>query len=382
MSATTADVVVVGAGIIGSASAFRLAERGLKVISLEAAPAAGQGTTNRSAAGARVQFTTATNVQLSWESIKEYRRFEEVCGVSADYRAVGYLFLVPSANWAEHLQGVMLQRSLGAPVEVIDPRAAQRFVTFDETGIGGTTFGSADGTVDPNAITRGYLEQARRLGASLLLGHELLGAERSGGVWRIRTAGVVIEAEAIVNAAGPWSGVVAARAGLRVPVVPVRRMVYVSMPMPELPTYPLTVDVGSGFYLRSSGSRLLMGRSNPDEPPGFTDGIDWRWLGATLSAGFERFPWLKDVEIDRTASWYGYYETTPDHNPILGRSDQTEGWFDACGFSGHGIQQAAATGRLIAEEVVDGRAHSIDIDTLRIARFAGRPVAMRERHVV
>jgi len=141
------------------------------------------------------------------------------------------------------------------------------------------------------------------------------------------------------------------------------------------------VDVATGFYLRGEGERVLFGRSNPDEPPGFREGMDWGWLEPTLEAGLTRFPWLERAGLDRRASWWGYYAVTPDHNPILGWMPGVEGWVNAAGFSGHGVQQAAAVGRAITEEVVDGRAHSIGIDPLRYERFeGGRQV--QERNIV
>ena len=135
-------------------------------------------------------------------------------------------------------------------------------------------------------------------------------------------------------------------------------------------TYPLTIDLTSGFYLRSEGQRILFGRSNLDEPPGFTEGMDWDWFESTISVGIERFPWLAETGLDQQACWWGYYEVTPDHNPILGRMPAAENWVNVAGFSGHGIQQAPAVGRLIAEEIILGKAHSINIDPLRIERFS------------
>lgn len=375
------DVLVVGAGIIGSACAFRLTERGLSACILEVAAAPATGSTGKSAAGVRVQFSTEANVRLSWESIKEYAAFPELYGVSADYDPVGYLLLVPDAGWSEHLAAVNVQRGLGAPVEVLTLAEAQSRVPFDPSGLRGATFGPRDGVVDPHSVTLAYLSSARKGGAVLKLETEFLAAERSGGAWRVRTNRGEVRARQIVNAAGAWAGVVGERAGLNVPVKPYRRMVFVSGPLPHPHRYPLTVDLGTGFYLRSEGERLLMGRSNPDEPAGFNEGIDWNWLEPTLEVAVERFPWLAEVTLDRRASWAGYYEITPDHSPILGRMEGVEGWYNACGFSGHGVQQAPAVGRVITEEIVDGRASFVDIDEFRLERFASGEARL-ERHIV
>lgn len=381
MADNTYDVLIVGAGIIGSACAFRLSERGLKTCVLETADAPATGSTGKSAAGVRVQFSTEANVRLSWESIKEYAAFPELYGASADYHPVGYLLLVPEADWAEHVAAVEVQRAVGAPVEVLSTEEAQARVPFAPEGLSGATFGPKDGIVDPHGITMTYLRLARERGAKLHLSTEFLGAERAGGVWRVRTNRGELEAKEIVNAAGAWAGVVGERSGLAVPVEPYRRMVYMSGPLKEPHLYPLTVDLGTGFYLRSEGERILMGRSNPAEPAGFNESMDWGWLEPTLEVAIARFPWLAEITLDQRASWAGYYEITPDHNPILGKPAGVEGWVNAAGFSGHGVQQAAAVGRIVAEEIVDGRAITINIDEFRIERF-GAGAELHERHIV
>ena len=374
------DVVVIGAGIIGAAIAFRLAERGLSVRVLEAREAPAMESTGRSAAGVRVQFTSETNVQLSWESIREYRTFGERYGADAGYRDVGYLFLVPPERWSDHLQAVEMQHRLGVPVEVLDPVAAQEIVAFEAEGVAGATFGACDGVVDPHAITQAYLGLARERGARLHLDAEVLRAEPHSEGWTVRTEHEWFGTGLVINAAGAWAGRVAQRAGLHVPVVPARRMIYVSSPLPDPHRYPLTVDVGSGFYLRSEGERVLFGRSNPDDV-GFAEGVDWSWLEPTLEPGLARFPWLAEAGLDRRASWWGYYEVTPDHDAILGRMPGADGWINACGFSGHGVQHAAMVGRLVAEEAVEGRAASLDIDPLRIERLSA-DVGRREANIV
>jgi sarcosine oxidase subunit beta len=363
------DVLVVGAGIIGAACAYRLAERGLRVGVLEQAPAPAMGSTGKSAAGVRVQFTEATNILLSWHSILEYRAMPE-----AAYRPIGYLFLVPDSQWDSHLKGVELQQSLGVPVEVRDLEAAQEWFDFLPTAeslepIGGATFGPADGIVDPHGICLEYLRRARKLGAEVHTETEFRAAEQVGSGWRVKTSRGLFQTRFVLNAAGAWAGEVGRRVGLSIPVEPARRMVFCTAPIPYPSWHPLTIDLSSGFWFRPEHDRLIFGRSNPADL-GFQEGMDWSWLEPTLEVGLARFPWLERFQLDQKASWWGYYEVTPDHNPILGRMPGVGGWFNACGFSGHGVQQAAMVGRLIAEEIADGEAHRLDINPLRYERFA------------
>ncbi len=340
------DALVIGAGIIGASCAFRLSERGVKVAVLEAQRSPAMGSTAQSAAGVRIQFTEETNIRLSWESIQEYQHFHDLYGEDAEYQPIGYLFLVPPERWAVHLDGVRLQERIGAPVRVLSVEDAQSLVQFDPSGIA-----------------------------------PLTKADRVDNVWQVETPKGVFEADYLVNTAGAWAGEVARRAGLEVPVYPLRRMIYATAPTVWQHSYPLTIDLTSGFYLRSERERILFGRSNPDEPPGFTEGIDWEWFESTISVGLERFPWLAETRLDRHACWWGYYEVTPDHNPILGRMPASENWVNAAGFSGHGVQQAPTVGRLIAEEVTLGKAQSLNIDALRINRFSA-PQQHQEHNIV
>lgn len=378
-----ADVLVIGAGIMGASCALRLSERGLHVAVLEAQSAPAMGSTGRSAAGVRIQYTEEVNIRISWQSIQEYQHFQELYGEDAGYRPIGYLFLVPPEQWSEHLESVALQQRLGAPVHVLSPEAAQDMIAFDASGIAGVTHGPVDGIVDPHSVTFTYLRLAKERGASVYTDTPLISAKRADNSWQAETPKGSFEAPYLVNAAGAWAGEVARRAGLaaQVPVQPVRRIVYMTAPTPWQHVYPLTIDLTSGFYLRSEGQRILFGKSNPDEPPGFTEGVDWDWLEPTVSVGIERFPWLEEARLDSQACWWGYYEVTPDHNPILGRLPGVENWINVTGFSGHGVQQAPAIGQLIAEEVVLGRAQSINIDPLRITRFATNQQS-RERNII
>jgi sarcosine oxidase subunit beta len=186
----------------------------------------------------------------------------------------------------------------------------------------------------------------------------------------VETPAGSIACEVLVNAAGPWARAVGAMAGVEVPVLPYRRCIYMTEAMPEVAVFPFTIDTASGFYMRKEGDKLLMGVSNESEPAGENLAVDWDWMETVLERGAERFPFLANVGIIRRNCWAGLYENTPDHLPVLGRRVELPNYVDASGFSGHGVMHSPATGMLIAEEVLDGRAHTIDIDELRIARFA------------
>lgn len=362
------DVAVIGAGIIGCASAWRLAQRGLRVAVLERESAPATGSTGRSAAGVRLQFSDATNILLSAHSLREYREMPE-----AAFRPIGYLFMVPEEHWPAHRAAVALQRELGAPVQVLSPEQATHVVPADIRGLGGATWCAQDGIVDPHGICLAYAARARACGAIVMLRAGVEAIDERPDGWVIHAGRERLRAATIVNAAGAWAGRVGAMAGLDVPVNAARRVVFASAPLPEALTrahpYPLTVDVGTGFYFRSEGERLIFGQSNPDDE-GFSEGIDWPWLDTVVASALDRFPWFEQVSLDRKACWWGYYEITPDHQPVVGIDPTRPRWINACGFSGHGVQQAAAIGQIVAQ-LATGSDPMIDVRSLAIDRFRG-----------
>ena len=239
------------------------------------------------------------------------------------------------------------------------------------TGLAEASYGPDDGVLDPHAATLGYLGAARALGADLRLGRAVVGLTAGGGGWRVATDAGTVAVDRVVNAAGPQAGAVAALAGARLPVVASRRDVFVTAPIDGLPfPTPLVIDAATGVWWRSEGERLLLGRSNPAEPPGEREGVDWSWFEATLEAALPRFPFLERARLDRRASWWGWYEVTPDHLPAIGEAPDAPGLWHAAGFSGHGVQHAPATGAAVADALLTGGDGGFDLTPFDPGRFA------------
>lgn len=365
----TTDVVVIGAGINGASCAAHLTERGLSVTVLEREAAPAMGSTGKSAAGVRVQFTTEANIRLSLYSLPVYRDFAERTGHDIGYQDIGYLLLVPHDRWATHRASVDLQHRLGAPVEVLSPDDAQRLVPFSTEGVAAATFGPWDGVIDPHMACLAWVSMAREGGAVFRTGERVTGIDRQGDGWDVTTDRGRLSAGVVVNAAGAWSGDVGRMAGLDVPVGPKRIQIFLSAPVDDDRTYPLTIDLATGVYLRSEGDRVLFGLDNLTQPFGYTEGVDPEWLEHVLLTGVERFPWWEEMGVDVAASWWGYYGVSPDNSPIIGRHPDAAGWIDACGFSGHGIMHAPATGIAVAETIVDGAPSTVDVTHFRHDRF-------------
>lgn len=365
----TSDVVVIGAGINGASCAWHLAERGLGVTVLDQAAGPAMGSTGKSAAGVRVQFTTAANIRLSLYSLPVYRTFRERFGRDIGYRDIGYLLLVPEERWPAHMESVRLQHDLGAPVEILDADDVQRYIPVSKEGLAGATYGPWDGVIDPHMACLAWVEMAKECGASFRMNAPVTALRSEAGGWTVESRTERFSCQWVVNAAGAWSGGIGRLAGLDVPVGPKRIQIFLSGPIADQRTYPLTIDLSTGVYVRSELDRVLFGLDNLDQAFGFTEGIDQAWLEHVLLTGVARYPWWGEMGIDLAGSWWGYYGVSPDNSPIIGPHPEAEGWIDACGFSGHGIMHAPATGVAVAEMIVDGQTTTVDVDHFRHSRF-------------
>jgi sarcosine oxidase subunit beta len=361
-------VIVIGAGIMGASCAYQLAARRQQVTVLEKFDAPAEGSTGRSFASVRGQWSDELNVTISWKSIQTYRDFEKLHNVDVGYRPTGYMYLVPEQSWETQLGHVAFQQSYGVPVESISFAEAQNKTPFVQDGLGGVTWGSADGVVDPYLATNAYVSMAKKLGAVFHMKTEVHEITRTENGWKVRAGDSVYDADYIVNCSGGWSNLTGQLAGFDIPVQHVRRNIYSTAPN-STPVHPMTIDLKSGIFMRSEGERLLFGLARADEPPGYNTAVDWDWMETVLETAGERFPWLLDTPLDPSGAWAGTYEITPDHFPILGALPEEPTWINACGFSGHGVMQAPYIGQLIAEELCDGKSHSIDIEPLRINRL-------------
>lgn len=395
------EVAIVGGGVIGASIAAHLGERlGRRgggggsvgrpasgrpaVVVFERDDALGTGSTAKAAGGVRLQFTTAANVAFSRYSIEEIRRFEERTGVDPEFHQDGYLFLLNrEADLARFTETARRQRSLGAPVEVISPEEAERILPGIRTDdLVGATFCAEDGVATPAALVAGYAALARRHGVALRRGAEVTeAAPRRGGGFRFTAGGEAWEADWLVNAAGPWAAEVGRLLGAPIPVSPVRRQFFVTAPLDWIPRrMPLTIDWGTGVYLHRHSGGMLIGNSDPNERPGFSQTPDLDYLAGVFEDAAERLPALEEAEMKTAAA--GLYEVSPDHNAILGEVPGLPGFLVAGGFSGHGMQHAPAVGRSISDLILDGESRTLDLEPFSITRFTEGPAPHGEENVI
>jgi len=368
----TAEVVIIGGGVMGISTAYHLGLAGMRqVVVLERGDMLGQGATGRCAGGVRYQFATEVNIRLSLASLPMLEAFRDETGVDPQYRPCGYLFVLTTQNdVAAFRRNVDLQRSLGVDTIWLEPDEVRRRIPLMrlEDALGGT-FHSKDGLADPNSVVQGYAARARALGVRMVTGCAATGIVQSGGrVQAVETAYGQIACRHVVNAAGPWLARVGALAAVQIPVEPVRRQMATTTAVPGLPAdFPFTVDFAQSLYFHREGEGLLTGMSNPAQAPGFDQSIDSEWEVAALDAAVARMPALENV--GRLAAWAGLYEVTPDAHPIFGPTS-IDGFWVVGGFSGHGFMHGPIAGKLMAEFLTLGRAVTVDVTRLGLGRFA------------
>jgi glycine/D-amino acid oxidase-like deaminating enzyme len=381
----TTDVVVVGGGVVGASAAYHLAAAGAgRVLVLERADHLAAGSTGACAGGFRFQFSSAINVRLSQASVPMITGFTQEHGLPLDVVQDGYLFLVRGEElWRHFLAANELHASLGVEAEVLTPEEAASVAPGISTeDLVGATFGPRDGIADPSGLTQGYARLARGSGAEIEFGVEVE-VVRTGGdkVLGVDTSQGPIDTGVVVNAAGPWAGVLAATAGVDLPLEPIPRHVLVTGPFDGAPERrTLVIEAATSFYFHREGAGVLMGMGGASERASFETATDESFIAEELLPTAVRvFPPLEAASVEH--SWVGLYEMTPDRHPIIGEAPGVAGFYLANGFSGHGFQHAPVVGKLLAELIVGGAATTVDVSSLGLDRFE-RGHLVREGHVV
>jgi sarcosine oxidase subunit beta len=389
------EVAIVGGGIVGLASAHYLAERGAEVTVYEKG-SLGNGSTERSVGGIRAQFSTPVNVELSLASMAVWEEFEAEFGTDISYRRPGYLFAAREEATARAFEKqVAMQNDRGVPSELLDPAAATEHCPgLRAEEFVAATYSPTDGFADPHLALQGFAEAARESGAEIRTRSAVTGIRRDGE----DVTGLTVEgserrdADFVVNAAGPWARRVAAMASVEIPAAPKRRQMLVADPETPVPEdVPLTIDLDTGSHFRperegkalvgghfrdeerrssesaSGGTASGQADADPDrDPDAFDRKIELDWAAEAIERAGDCATYFgPDTEIRR--GWAGLYAVTPDHHPVV--EETLPGFVNAVGFSGHGFQHAPATGKLVAELVLDGEASLVDISALGSERF-------------
>jgi sarcosine oxidase, subunit beta len=376
----TADVVLIGGGIVGSSIAYHLVTAGCKnVLVLERETAQGKGSTGKSMGGVRAQFSTAVNIKMSLYSIPFYASFEDRLGHPCGYRPQGYLFCATSES---HLAYLRANYDKQVAIGLKDVRLVAGdeirgwFPQLRGDDIAGGSFCSTDGFVDPYSVMIGFMSWAADNGAILWKNANVTGIKRNGSTFEVATTRETVSTPAIVNCAGPWAAQVAKMVGIELPVEPLRRMLVPTEPFDQFPlTAPMIIDMSTGFHFRPEGRGFLLAWNDPEETPGYKTDFEPSFIEKILTRAADRVPVFENVAVNPKRAWAGLYEMTPDHHPILGESPEVPGFFFANGFSGHGVMHSPATGKILSDLILTGKTDLIDASLLNFSRFAeGRTI--------
>lgn len=371
----TAEVVIVGGGIVGSSVAYHLTAAGCKsVLVMERESAQGKGSTGKSMGGVRAQFSTPVNVQMSLFSIPFYASFDERLGHPCGYRAQGYLFCATSGSQMQYLRrnhetqvrlGLKDARLLAAD----DIRNMYPQLRNDD--IVGGAFCSSDGFVDPYSAMNGFMGWACDHGAELWKSCEVTAIERdSSGVTAVESSKGAVATRTVVNCAGAWAASIAKMVKVDLPVEPLRRMLVPTEPFDRFPhTAPMIIDMSNGFHFRPEGRGFLLAWNDPEETTGYRLDFDPAFVEKILTRAANRVPVFEELPVNPKRAWAGLYEMTPDHHPVLGAVSHVPGFYLANGFSGHGVMHAPATGKILADLILRGETDLIDSSLLNLSRF-------------
>jgi sarcosine oxidase subunit beta len=381
----SADVVVIGAGIMGLSVAYHLAERGLTNVTVIDRGYLCGGASGRNGGGVRAQWSSEANVRLMLESIRVCREFASKMKINVWFRQGGYLFLARTRASRERLErSVAVQNECGLATRLLSAVEARRIVPeLDTSDLDAASYNAEDGVVFPWPFVWGYAQGAQKLGVEVATWHEVVGFETTGnridGV-RVRSrvplvaspssqvpgvsAETTVRTHRVVNAAGAWSPSIAAMLGVELPNTPHRHEICSTEPLkPWLK--PLVADLDDGLYFsQSTRGEIVGGIANAYVAPGLDQGSSAAFLGKYASSLVRACPVLADVKVLR--QWAGCYDLTPDSNPIVGPVDEVEDFYQASGFMGHGFMMAPVVGRLLASQIATGAVEPV------LARWALR----------
>jgi sarcosine oxidase subunit beta len=370
----TAEVVIIGGGIVGSSIAYHLTAAGCpKVLILERESHQGKGSTGKSMGGVRAQFATDVNIQMSLYSIPFYAEFQEHVGEECGYRAQGYLFLATKQAHLDYLR-MNQQRQKALGLKNVDMVAAddirRDYPQLRGDDIVGGSFCSTDGFVDPYLAMTGFTSFATQNGASVWKNCEVNAIHSDGdGISGVETTRGPISTKTVVNAAGPWAAEVAKLAGIDLPVQPLRRMLIPTEPFADYPhSAPMTIDMTNGFHFRPESLGFLLAWNDPEETPGFKTNFEPGFIEKVLTRAADRVPCFERLAVNPKRAWAGLYEMTPDHHGILGESP-LKGFYLANGFSGHGVMHAPATGKILSDLILRGHTDVLDVSLFNLDRF-------------
>jgi sarcosine oxidase subunit beta len=366
----SADLVIVGGGVIGLSIAYNLAKLGMTdVVILERGYLA-SGASGRNGGGIRQQWSTEVNIRLMQESVELCKEFARELGVNVWFRQGGYLFLSRRPEETARLErNVKLQNRCGVPTRLLTPGEAKDIVPeLEISGFHAACYNPTDGILFPWPFLWGYAQGATALGAKLYTFTDVKAIEQPPkGGFVVKTDRGDIRARRVLNAAGAWSPEIARMVGIDLPDYPVRHEICSSEPLKPF-LKPMVSILATGLYFsQSMRGELVGGVTLHGDKPTLAMGSRLKFLATYARELCKLMPSMSELKILR--QWAGPYDITSDGNPILGESEAAPGFFFCCGFMGHGFMMAPVIGKYYAEWLAGGQRHEI-FDRCQLDRFA------------
>ena len=375
--ARTCDVIVIGAGIMGSSSALQLAQRGLSVALLDKGYV-GHGPTGQSSAIIRQHYSNELTARMALYSLRVFQDFEARIGDECGFRQTGMVVLVEAGDRAGLEANVALQRRVGIRAELLSPEALRELAPgLVTTDLVAAAYEPESGYADPYLAVNAYAQAAKRLGASVLQNTEVTGVRFHGGkVTGVETPGGRIDAPVVLNCGGAWGARVARLAGVEVPIASCRvQVAYFRRPPGHEAPHPVVLDFLHATYFRPEGDDLtLAGLVDPAEadavvdPDRYNEGVDFDFISDVGERLGRRYPAMERSES--TGGYASLYAVTPDWHPIVDEVPAGSGFYVCSGFSGHGFKLGPAVGVMVAEMLMRESTPQFDPHFFRLGRYA------------
>lgn len=366
---TSADVVIIGAGIQGLSAAYHLAKLGIREVCVVEKEHIGAGSSGRSASMLMKQVSTETKVRMAHYCFEQYMTFHDELGADPEYKRIGTLSFFSPAQQDDALRVAHMQAELGVRVEILPTEElAKRLPFLNMDGVALGILGVEDGIIDAHAIMQGYAAGARRLGVEIAQQVRAEGVQtQNGRVTGVKTSAGMIATRWVVNAAGAEAAEVGEWVGLKLPITPRRRNIYITHAFPPIPAdIPFVQDEIADWYFRKEGPGVLLGMGKEDVQRA-SDSMNVEFLPQILEVAMHRVPVLAEASILR--GWSGLRPLTPDQYPILGPVEGLEGYVNDCGWGGEGVMFAPIGGQLVAEFIANGTTQTLELAPFLLSRF-------------
>ena len=367
----TAEVVIIGAGVIGCSTAYHLAKIGIKDVVVLEMEQVGSGSSSRSASMLSVQFgRDPLLARMAQYSYKRYMDFETEFGSPIGFHKTGWLSVAAGDAAVSLKHHAETLTSLNIATELLTPEEIKyRYPELNTEDIELGTFGPDDGSFDPHLIMWGFAKKAREMGVKIYQDEKALGLRiEKGQVTGVKTASGFIATQKIINAAGPWAAEIGHWAGIEIPLTNKSRTIVMTGPLPDIPAdRPFVEDENVEWYFRPETGGVLMGMGNsPTQSPEAV--LDNEMVKNIIEYAIHRVPVLEKASLH--TSWSGVRPLTADGYPIFGRVSGVDGLLLNCGWGGMGIIQAPVAGQLMAELVWNGKTSTFETEDIQLLRFA------------